>query len=78
MPCGGGNAPLYPSTGFILYVFGAGDTHPLMESGGVNISALFMPEVFSIGTIGRDVRRRFRIVQSVHPVHCLTWGDVVL
>ena len=40
-------------TGKIIY-------HPLTGSGRASVLAVFMSELFSVGTIGRDVRRRFR------------------
>ena len=37
------------------------DCHPLiMGSGGENVVAWFMSALFSVGTIGPDVRHRFR------------------
>ena len=66
--CGGGNAPPCSPTGFIRYPFGGGDYHPLTESGGESVMAALMPKLFSVGTIGRDVRRRFRggVLRALH------------
>ena len=59
-PCSGGNAPQCSPTGFVRYAFDRGNPHPHMGSEGEGVVDVFMSELFSVGTIGRDVRRRFR------------------
>ena len=41
-------------------LFDGGNSHPLMGSGGEGVVDVFVSELFSTGTIGRDVRCRFR------------------
>ena len=44
----------------VRFALDGGDYHPLMGSGGERVVALFISEIFSVGTGGRYVRRRFR------------------
>ena len=88
VPCDSGNAPPCSLTGFVRYSFDRGDSHTFTIGRGKGCGCVyvFMSELLSCSYV--LMSESFLLARSdkmfaadsgtVHPMHCLTRGNVAL